>query len=316
MIGTERTDIESGVGYVLCASPVSLDLVGGPQLVGCKKCLNCRLNLRREWTARILLEGFGTQEAGGHVTWSTLTYAPENLPYIGRGSAENSVSSLNPLDYQLCWKRLRQRLGAFRFFIVGEYGERATERPHYHALFFGPEPGAVEKALQDAWESAFGHTRTRPWNAPEGDYSGRPSKDVATARAAYVAHYVTKKMDAVDDPRLRSRHPEFVRMSRRPGIGMVKKVLALHYTRGTSLLIAETGDVARTIRIGGSTWPLSKTVRSWLRTELDIPEAKRDREELLTPTEAGREEPTAEDYLRAEAAQIKLARRVGASRTL
>ena len=60
----------------------------------------------------------------------TLTYDDLHLPPHG---------SLRYRDIQLFHKKLRRRVGAFRFFLCGEYGEQLG-RPHYHACYFGMFP--------------------------------------------------------------------------------------------------------------------------------------------------------------------------------
>lgn len=295
---------------MLCAKPISLDT---GQQVGCGQCLNCRINKRRQWTGRVLLEGEATYAAGGCVSWVTLTYADENLPTISRGLSE-PLATVVPSDTQLLVKRMRKQF-PLRYFLVGEYGDE-TFRPHYHALIFGPDTLAVERFLQSDWEQRHGHVRVRPWDHPDREYNGRTSKDVRTSRAAYCAHYVTKKMNQADDPRLKFRHPEFTRMSRRPGIGHVSRLTALHMTRAGTIGISETGDVNRTVRIAGDIWPLAPTTRSWLRQQLGIPETEAERQALLTPSTPNRKKPTTDDYLQAAAYCAKMESQVGKGRTL
>jgi len=154
----------------------------------------------------------------------TLTYRPESLPADG---------SLNKKHFQDFMKRLRERLGiSLRYFHCGEYGEKFA-RPHYHCILFGydfpdrvfyrpAEGGALytSSLLDDVW--GHGHCIIG---------------DVTFESAAYVARYVTKKVTGMaadghylrfdpesgeihenPDGSLARRQPEYVTMSRRPGI--------------------------------------------------------------------------------------------------
>ena len=278
---------------MLCGVPRTV----GDRKVPCGKCFNCRINKRRCWTARILLEGLAAERCGQEVSWVTLTYAEENVPVVARGVSGEPLRSLNTLDYQLCFKRIRKRpdIGSFRYFLVGEYGDQ-TFRPHYHALLFGPRTVRVEAALKQEWEQDFGHTRVRPWRV--GDES---LTDASEKRAAYCAGYVVKKMTSLEDYRLgRARHPEFSRMSRGSaggyGLGCVPAVLDLQTTRGGAIQLTETGDVARSVRINGKLWPLDRTVRRYLRDQLGIPQTIAEREAVGIPHQDPMASVTQEEY--------------------
>jgi len=148
-------------------------------------------------------------EAGlyGDNAFITLTYDDEHDP-----------TSLEPKHAQTFLKRLRHNYPKpIRYDLVGEYGE-STDRPHYHAALFnfpacqngnsrysrtaGLRCCQPCHTLRDTW--GMGHT-----------FNGQ----LEPRSAAYIAGYVTKKMTRTDDRRLGNRHPEFARMSLRPGIG-------------------------------------------------------------------------------------------------
>lgn len=141
----------------------------------------------------------------------TLTYDAEHLP---------ADMSLDVRHWQLFAKRLRKRVGPFRFFHCGEYGERLS-RPHYHAVFFGldfpdrvlyTERGGVRLDTSAVLESVWG--------------KGFCTVGAVTFEScAYVARYVLKKVNGDDafhhymilDERtgeLTSVAPEYVTMSR------------------------------------------------------------------------------------------------------
>lgn len=154
----------------------------------------------------------------------TLTYRPESLPPDG---------SLDKKHFQDFMKRLRERLGTpLRYFHCGEYGERFA-RPHYHCILYGYD--FVDKVLYkpsdagDLYSSVF---LDSVWG-----HGACLIGSVTFESAAYVARYVTKKVTGrnadghylIFDPEtgeipekpdgsFSRLQPEYVTMSRRPGI--------------------------------------------------------------------------------------------------
>ncbi len=146
----------------------------------------------------------------------TLTYNTQSLPPDG---------SLNVKHWQDFAKRLRKKIGPFRFFHCGEYGDK-NGRPHYHACIFGEDFSAdrihlkgtgdhrlyTSKLLEETWQKGF-------CTAGQLTYES----------SAYVARYVLKKITGPMALKAYSRisadgteyqlKPEYITMSRRPGIG-------------------------------------------------------------------------------------------------
>lgn len=179
-----------------------------------------------------------------HSWFVTLTYNDENLPEGG---------NLVPAHVTNYIKRLRASSGEkLRFFAVCEYGER-TWRAHYHLIVFGlRDPDHLSRVWRNDGRRGggpFGHV-----------YVG----SCTSASAQYVAGYCLKKMTARTDPRLEGRHPEFARMSNRPGIG----VLAAHQLSsyltteaGARDLAVRQGELPQTVRINGKEWPLGRLLK-------------------------------------------------------
>ena len=204
-----------------CLYPVMIqdkDGTGRTMSVPCGRCINCRVNKSSEWTNRIMCEA----SCHKHVYFVTLTYAPEHLPKRG---------TLIKKDLQDFFKRLRKRVGKFRYYAVGEYGEKYC-RPHFHYISFGVPFNKLNRAVREAW--LFGFTRIDRFN-------------IATAR--YVARYVTKKLTG-DKASLYQRKgiiPEFSLMSRRPGIGLdyFKKKMQDIKDRGCLIISGKKAPIPR-----------------------------------------------------------------------
>lgn len=179
--------------------------------------------------------------------FTTLTYDQDHLP---------PGSTLNPQDCTLFLKRLRKSIGkdrSIRYYLVGEYGDQ-SQRPHYHAAVFGMHESENDR-IHDCW----GHGST---------FTGGLTYD----SAQYIAGYVTKKLTSRHDPRLNGRHPEFARMSLRPGIGALS-IPAFSEPLSTehgAAELARLGDVPTSFREGGQSRPLGRYLRSKLRSELGI----------------------------------------------
>jgi len=249
---------------------------------GCGQCQPCRVNKRRLWTHRIMLESMCHEDNA----FITLTYDNENLPQCG---------TLVPEHLRNWQKNLRYHSGVdLRFFSVGEYGEQ-TQRPHYHAAVFGfkgcaslnPKcPCIYCKTLRASWKK--GHV-----------LNGTLSKD----SASYIAGYVTKKMTdrypqekyeqllkkgknklaqeyktrVIDT--LQGRHPEFARMSNRPGIGApaIPTIMDMLETDHGCDLISELNDAPDIIKIGGQEMLLGSYLKNKLRERIGIDEKTKEK---------------------------------------
>lgn len=167
----------------------------------CGQCSGCLFVRARNWALRCWHES----KMHADNCFVTLTFDDAHL---------NKSGSLDKRDFVLFMKRLRKKFfpRRIRFFHCGEYGS-VNLRPHHHVLLFGFDfldklPGIVRagkslytsKVLSELWPFGFSSVG-----------------DVSFDSAAYVAGYCLKKFQKVVD--YGNLVPEYVSMSRRPGIG-------------------------------------------------------------------------------------------------
>lgn len=175
--------------------------------VPCGKCIGCRLDYARHWAERCWCES----QLWPQNWFLTLTYDDEHLPTDG---------SLQPKEVQDYLKRLRESYRdrghtGIRFFMCGEYGGR-TFRPHYHILGFNLPLSDLtfyrKSELGDAYYNSA--SLSKLW-----DKGFTVVGELTPQSAAYVARYVQKKAEKQIDYDALGVYPEYIRMSRRPGIG-------------------------------------------------------------------------------------------------
>lgn len=119
--------------------------------VRCNHCVNCKSFLSRQWAFRCILESKQHK-----FTWFlTLTYDDNHLRFrdLIDGETVFHVATNFKRDYQLLFKNVRSAGVIFRYFIVGEYGEK-SERPHYHAVIFGPNHQEI-LYFKKFWDKGF-----------------------------------------------------------------------------------------------------------------------------------------------------------------
>ena len=94
--------------------------------MSCGQCIGCRTEQKRQWGVRGMHELATAKDDAA--SFITLTYADEELPEHG---------NLQKSDWTLFAKKLRHKMGPFRFLMCGEYGSRThTERCHMHAIIY------------------------------------------------------------------------------------------------------------------------------------------------------------------------------------
>lgn len=261
---------------MLCDHPV---LVTGVGLVGCGQCTSCRVNKRRVWSHRIMLEA-GMYEDNAFVS---LSYDDEHLPRV---SESDPRGNLSPEDLRNFLKRLRARFfdetgRRFRFYAAGEYGDE-TQRPHYHLAMFSFPLCERGRTLRRPGSDRPLWAECCDWCRMVGEVWARGDIDIGDlneSSAQYVAGYVMKKMTDKEDIRLEGRHPEFPRMSNRPGIGAD----AMHDVASVVLefdLVEKQGDVPSALRHGKRIMPLGRYLRRKLREystgNADAPEISKE----------------------------------------
>ena len=198
-------------------------------LLPCGKCILCTGRYRRHWVLRCQHELLYHDKS----CFLTLTvddaHIDEVFPRLRRTRLMSDMvtkvvetsqwHSLSHKPWQDFCKRLRINLqrsnksSKIRYYMCGEYGDH-YHRPHYHAIMFGwcpddlrpliGKPGLfVSPSLSREWSFGF-HTIAR----------------VDPSCISYVAGYCDKKMDNARMEWIDNFvAPEYVAMSRRPGLG-------------------------------------------------------------------------------------------------
>lgn len=193
--------------------------------IPCGQCIGCRLDHSNEWATRCLLE----MQKYDQNCFITFTYDEEHVPerwYCDLETKKERVSlTLDKRDLQLFWKRLREDGNNCRYYACGEYGDKYA-RPHMHAIIFGYRPDDLIPASQyndkfvDASELGYNYF-VSPYLNSVWKKGAVLVADASWESAAYTARYVMKKLKGM----ARSFYdrnciePEFVTMSRKPGIG-------------------------------------------------------------------------------------------------
>jgi len=220
----------SGVANYKYRSLIKQDYIKIP----CGHCLGCRLEKAKQWAIRCVLE---SKEYTNNY-FLTLTYNNENLP---------DNYSLKKADWKKFEKDIRryyeyhyQHYG-IRFFACGEYGE-LLKRPHYHAIMFNLpiydlEYESKTKENNVLWTS---ETINKIWGKGYVIIGS-----VNQASANYTARYILKKQNHGGTD---TREPEFIAMSRRPGIA--KKYYDEHKDeifKNDELFITDKDGVAKKV---------------------------------------------------------------------
>lgn len=210
------------------------------QEIPCGKCIGCRLDYAKNWANRCMLEAKEHEEN----QFITLTYNDENLKKVkGVINFETGeigeAATLVPEHLMKFMKDLRRYYEyhynhkGIRFYACGEYGKtetyidnkgnvkKGTGRPHYHIIAYNLP---IKDKKLDYIDSKTGYRyyqsdtlQKEIWKKGIVEIA-----DVNWETCAYVARYVMKKIkgkEAVEIFRDTGLIQEFVRMSRRPGIG-------------------------------------------------------------------------------------------------
>lgn len=122
--------------------------------VPCGKCAACQQVRRKLWFFRLKVES-------DHCVCSycvTLTYNDNDVPAYESFQDLFLYHPIRYEDIQLFHKRLRKKVGKFRFFAVCEFGTQGL-RPHYHICYFFDRMVSEWDFHNAVFENWFPHSR-------------------------------------------------------------------------------------------------------------------------------------------------------------
>ena len=207
---------------MLCQNPQGQDTKWA-----CGRCKACRINRKRDWISRLLLESC----ASSYAIFLTLTY--RLVQYNEQGQP-----TLDPEHIRNFIKRLRKKLptDSLRYYAVGEYGTKRG-RPHYHLLLFYNDDtprgiASLARAITASWTIGSLHVGT-----------------VTPDSIAYTVGYIVKGQTKKGHYKY-GQYPEFARFSKGLGKGATDSIL------DTSL-----DDFPDSYTLGGKIYPIPKYIR-------------------------------------------------------
>lgn len=223
--------------------------------VPCGRCYGCRLEQARNWAVRLVHEAQGYPEEQRH--FLTLTYAPEHLPKSGSLKKKHFQDFMKRLREHIAPAKIRFfHCGEYGTVCLNCGKSKPVHdregtcsqfsptigRPHYHAIIFGldlqenhpKEERRLEffKITQPAQEKLYTNKLIEEKWGKGFCTIGK----VTYESCSYVARYIMKKItgDPAEGHYMKPLHidqdtgeildglwltPEYITMSRRPGIG-------------------------------------------------------------------------------------------------
>ena len=214
--------------------------------IPCGNCIGCKLDHASEWAVRCSME---LKTFQGEACFITLTYNNKSLPLNEKG--EITLKEKDVVDFL---KRLRKKEkgkytvynpiskkyeNSIRYFYCGEYGP-TTGRPHYHMIIFNWKPNDLRywktnkkgvamyksKMLQNTWGNGF--ITVQDCNFNTSAYTARYTLKKAGLQSKRRDYYYKEEIDFKTGEikikkkfvkEIHDKEPEYIRMSRMPGIG-------------------------------------------------------------------------------------------------
>lgn len=222
--GTDHIELFKG-NWINCftsfKSPYAEKCVTTFTEIPCGKCIDCKLQYSRQWADRCIFESSYYKET--ECWFLTITYDDDHIMDVG---SDLFAGTLLKKELSAFIKNLRRQIeyhgygDGIRFYACGEYGSK-TFRPHYHMILYGLDLKKFDNL--EYWVKTKSGYCT--WRSPLLEKIWKNGMIVVSPiswdTCAYTARYVLKKANGItpDHYIANGVEPEFVLMSRRPGIG-------------------------------------------------------------------------------------------------